>query len=69
MVRQIEQEGWGHFIVRVRRAPDGTRWEIESVGNGTTATFSSPQEMLAFIRGNLSPRAEGIPAARKAERL
>jgi hypothetical protein len=69
MVRQAEQEEWGHFIVRVRRTPGGTVWEIEALGSGMTAVFASPQEIVTFIRANLSPKTAGVSAPRKAEKL
>jgi len=69
MVRQIEQEEWGHFIVRVRRTPEGTVWEIEALGSGVTAAFASPQEIVKFIRANLSPERAGVSALPNVDKL
>ena len=69
MVKQVEQEEWGHFIVRVRRTPEGTVWEIEALGTGMTAAFASPQEIVTFIRANLSSNPAVVSAPRKATNL
>jgi hypothetical protein len=68
-LKQSEQDRWGHFLVRVRKTPEGTVWEVEALTTGAVATFQSPAELVAFVRANLKPSDQSAPTGRESERL